>query len=308
MKYFYKRKRFYFALLVSASLVLTYDFLKLRKTDQEFKDIFETIGMADHSNIDYHLIGTRRMRYVEVGYDSLPLVVFIHGAPSSSAFWTEFLQDTDLLSNAKLLAVDRPGYGYSGFGKIETSVEKQAEMVAEILKVKKINNQPLVLLGSSYGGTVAARLAMDYPDLIDGVVFQSSSLAPGEETTYWISYPTSHWMVSWLLPITLQVANAEKLSHKKELEKMVPLWEKVKAYCTILHGAADDLVFPSNAFFAKDKLINARKVELVLVPERGHDLSWTKPELIKETLLKTIDALTHNKRVSVLNPANGEIK
>jgi len=295
MKKILRRKRFYASLLLVGFLFFSYDFLKLRKTDQEFQEMFTEVGMENHSSINYHYVNGRRMRYVEVGYDSLPLVVFIHGAPSSSAFWSSFLKDSDLLTHARLMAVDRPGYGYSGFGKIETSVQRQAEMIADIVQEKKISDEPIVLLGSSYGGTVAARLGMDYPELVDGIVFQSSSLAPGEETTYWITYPTSHWALSWLLPITFQVANAEKLSHEKELKSMEPLWDRIKAYCTILHGEQDNLIFPSNAFFAKEKLRNAMNVELVLVPDSGHDLTWTQPNLIKESILKTIEVLRESK-------------
>jgi pimeloyl-ACP methyl ester carboxylesterase len=108
------------------------------------------------------------------------------------------------------------------------------------------------------------------------------------------------------LPITFQVANAEKLSHKKELEEMVPLWDKIKAYCTILHGSKDELVFPSNALFAKSKLINASKVDLIMVPESGHDLSWTQPDLIKESILKTIETLLSDQYISAIPAGTAE--
>ena len=283
-----KRKRFWALLFLVGFFIFAYDFMQLRRSDQAFMDFFEQQGLAEVASIDYIMKDARRLRYVEVGQDSLPLLVFIHGAPSSSSFWTDFLSDSTLLSRAKLMAVDRPGYGYSEYGRIETSVAKQAELIAEVLKTKRQDHDQIVIHGSSYGGTVAARLAMDYPELVDGIVFQSSSLAPGEETTYWPTYPTSHWALSWLLPIPLQVANAEKLSHHKELEEMVPLWDRIHSAVTILHGTDDGLIYPSNAKFAREHLTKASFVDLIMVPGSGHDLTWTQPKLLKEAILNTI--------------------
>ncbi|MEL6535661.1 MAG: alpha/beta hydrolase [Bacteroidota bacterium] len=270
-------------------LIFAYDFLQLRYSDQSYVDFFEEAGLAELSSIEYHSQGARRIRYVEVGHDTLPLLVFIHGAPSSSAYWRNYLTDSTLLAKAKLMAVDRPGYGYSGFGKQETSVARQAALIAAVLEQKRDQHQEIVLHGSSYGGTVAARLAMDYPELVDGILFQSSSLAPGEETTYWITYPTSHWALSWMIPPTFRVANAEKLSHEEELREMEPLWDRIRSAVTILHGTEDGLIFPSNATYAKDHLTHASFVDLIMVPGQGHNLTWTRPELLKQSIVEMLD-------------------
>ncbi|HAA13195.1 MAG TPA: alpha/beta hydrolase [Cytophagales bacterium] len=284
-----RRKRFWALVLLVGFLVFAYDFLQLRYSDQSYEAFFEEAGLAELSSIDYHIQGARRLRYVEVGHDTLPLLVLIHGAPSSSAYWRSYLKDSTLLANAKLMAVDRPGYGYSGFGKHETSIAKQAELIAAVLKEKRTQHQEIVLHGSSYGGTVAARLAMDYPELVDGILFQSSSLAPGEETTYWITYPTSHWALSWMIPATFRVANAEKLSHEEELLKMEPLWHRIRSAVTILHGTDDGLIFPSNATYAQEHLTKASFVDLIMVPGQGHDLTWSRPQLLKESMVNMLN-------------------
>ena len=286
---FYTKKWFQVpALLLVVIILIMYDLIQLRHTDSELMALFEEAGLAELAEINHYDSLGRNIRYVEVGHDSLPLVVFIHGAPSSSSFWADFLRDPELLSRAKLLAVDRPGYGFSGLGNPLTSVEKQAALLAPILRQKRKEHETIVIHGSSYGGTVTARLAMDYPELMDGVVFQSSSLAPGEEKTFWITYPTSHWAFKWIVPASLQVANSEKLSHKKELELMEPFWDRIKAVTTILHGDKDEIVYPSNAEFAREKLVNAKLVNFIMVEGSGHDLLWTQRQLLKQSLLRTI--------------------
>lgn len=260
----------------------------MRRDDQTFASLLAHNPLHYQATIDYYEVPERPMRFVEIGDDCLPLVVFIHGAPSSSAFWEELLRDSLLLSRAKLLAVDRPGYGYSGFGRPEISVERQAAYIAELLREKRAQHETIILHGSSYGGTVTARLAMDYPELVDGILLQSASLMPGKETTYWISYPTHHWLLRWLMPGPIRVANAEKLSHKAQLKAMAPLWERIRSAAIVLHGTADRLIFPENAKYARDRLINASYLEVGLLDGKRHDLLWTARERLIRSLIKLI--------------------
>ena len=113
----------------------------------------------------------------------------------------------------------------------------------------------------------------------------AASLKPGAETTYWISYPTHLWSLRNFIPGSFRTANAEKLSHKVELEKMVPLWSRIRSKVILLQGIDDTLIFPENAPFAAKNLVNAASVSLTLVPGSKHDLLWTQTDLLKSSLL-----------------------
>ena len=290
-----RRKRFYFSIVLVGFFAFAYDFFEMRTSDHSFYNLLQKNPFRYQSNVQYYTEPQRSIRYVEVGNDSLPLIVFIHGAPSSSAFWKDFLTDSFLISRAKLLAVDRPGYGYSGYGIPETSVQEQARLIAKIISAKRALHSKIVLHGSSYGGTVAARIAMDFPHLVDGLLLQSASVEPGAEKTYGITYLIRHWAVEWLLPGSFKVANREKLSHHRQLEKMKPLWDQIISPTIILHGTADSLIYPSNALFAKKHLTNAQSAELLMLQDRGHDLLWNKQELLVASLMKLLgDSTYHN--------------
>lgn len=284
-----RRKRFYLSIALVAFLLYAYNFLSMRLSDQSMRQALQENPFHLQAHIDYHHTKDRRVRYVEIGQDSLPLIVFIHGAPSSSRFWEGMLTDSLLLSNASMLAVDRPGYGYSGYGKPEISVQQQAKIIADIIRQKRPFFSKIILHGSSYGGTVAARIAMDYPDLIDGLLLQSASVAPGEEKTYDISYYTTHWATEWIVPGALKVANHEKLSHRLQLEKMRPLWQRIVVPTIILHGAMDKLIYPINAEYARQMLTRARSVDMIMVKQSAHDLLWTRRDLLVAALLKLLN-------------------
>ncbi len=284
-----RRKRFYLLIAFIGFLLYAYHFLSMRLSDQSLRAALSMNPFHFEAKIDYFYTKERRVRYVEIGKDSLPLIVFVHGAPSSSRFWEGMLTDSLLLSNAKMLAVDRPGYGYSGYGKPELSVQKQAAIIANIIRQERPHHSKIILHGSSYGGTVAARIAMDYPDLVDGLLLQSASVAPGEEKTYDITYYTTHWSTEWFVPGALKVANHEKLSHKTELEKMRPFWRRIKVPTIILHGAMDKLIYPMNAAYARQMLTHARSVDLIMVKQSAHDLLWTRRDLLIASLLKLLN-------------------
>lgn len=285
----FHRKRFYASVVLFGFLAYTYNLVEMRLSDETLvsqltENVFHYAPKVTH----FRQAG-REMRYVQMGDEHKPLILFIHGAPASSSFWVNLLRDSSLLDNAKVMAVDRPGYGYSGYGHPETSVKKQAALIAGILQEQRPLHQQIIVHGSSYGGTVAARLAMDYPELVDGLLLQSASLKPGAETTYWISYPTHHWSMRNFVPGSFRTANAEKLSHRAELTKMLPLWRNIRSKVILLQGLDDTLIFPDNAPFAAQQLVNAASVSLTMVPGSKHDLLWTQTDLLKQSLLKLIE-------------------
>ena len=288
VKVLFRKRRFYFSLVAVLFFVYAYDFLEMRISSATYQQILADNPLGYEAQFNYHESEGRALRYVEIGHDSLPLVVFIHGAPSSSAFWKGLLRDSNLLKRAKLLAVDRPGYGYSGYGRPESSVRKQAALIADIIRERRERHPVIIVHGSSYGGTVAARIAMDFPALVDGLLLQSAAVAPGEEKTYQFSHITENRLLRWLLPGSIHVANVEKLTHKAQLDSMANLWHRIRSAAIVLHGQADSLIYPSNALYAQEKLVNAPYLEVQLLENRKHDLLWTRRDLLLSSLDKLL--------------------
>jgi pimeloyl-ACP methyl ester carboxylesterase len=89
--------------------------------------------------------------------------------------------DSTILHTFRVLAVDRPGYGYSGLGHPEPSIQKQSEMISDLLdSVYKVTH-PVIIVGGSFGAPIACRLAMDHPELVDGLVLTGPAIGPGRE-------------------------------------------------------------------------------------------------------------------------------
>src|SRR4051812_30515200 len=134
-------------------------YMQFRKNDEELNKIFSQQHIP--ATIHYYTSHGRTIRYVSVGNDSLPTLLMIHGSPGSMSRYTVRFNDDTLLRNFKMYAVDRPGYGYSGFGDPEPSIQKQSEMIRLILDSLNKAKHPIIIVGSSYGAPIACRIAMD---------------------------------------------------------------------------------------------------------------------------------------------------
>ena len=270
-------------------------FVDSRQTDEQLAEEFK--GQRIQPKVHYyHVAGKpgekpRTIRFIETPVpaddSTRPVILFVHGAPSSLSFFSEFFKDTMLLNRAQLVAVDRPGYGFSDYGRVETSIIRQANFLQPL--IDRYRKAPyLMIVGSSYGGSVSARLAMNNPGRVNHVVFVSSALGPGLERTYPISYLADSPLVHWSVPPLLRLANDEKLAHRKALEAILPDWPKIKANITMLHGQRDDLVYPTNVSFAQAHLVNAR-VKQFLLPENRHDIVFNKREYMTQIILDILN-------------------
>jgi len=227
------------------------------------------------------------IHYAEIGSDTLPLVLFVHGAPGSWSAFRHFMKDEELLSVVHLVSVDRPGYGYSNFGRPETSIEKQAMLIKPILDRNK-SGKPAILIGHSLGGPIIARIAMDFPDQVACLIFIAPSIDPELEPNEWYRLPLYLPIIRWILPTSFDMTNREIYHLKDELLEMVPLWEKIKSPITVIQGGEDKLVDPGNAEFAKKMIINA-PVEVLLLTNANHFIPWNNAAIIKETILTHLE-------------------
>ncbi|TVQ89301.1 MAG: alpha/beta hydrolase [Bacteroidetes bacterium] len=247
------------------------------------------LGQFPEAKIDTVIYNERSLRYMSMHrHDTLPTLFFLHGSPSSMSVYNVYYQDKDLANRVNIIAADRPGYGYSGLGMSETSIRRQAEKMWKILE-KEGFPSPLYIVGASYGGSVAASMAMLQPEMVDGVVLISASLAPGKEKTYGISYIIQRAPFRWLMPAMIRVANDEKLTHYEALTEIVPYWERIIAPVVMIYGTADRLIFPENADFARRKLVNSPVIEKHPLEGEGHFLQIKYKDFILERLFNLIE-------------------
>ncbi len=226
---------------------------------------------------------TYQLSYMEQESSAATSAVFIHGSPGSSSAFIDFFKDEELSQNLKIISVDRPGFGHSNFGRAEPDLQVQAQLMMAILD--KTSTGPIILIGHSLGGPVAARMAMDYPERISGIIMVAPSIAPELEPEEWFRKPLHGSFLRYLLPRSFRASNDEIFYLKKELVLMEDKWKDIACDVVVIQGMQDKLVPPANADYAKKMITNA-PVKIIKVEDMNHFVPWTHPHLIKDAILR----------------------
>ena len=235
-------------------------------------------------------------------------VVLLHGQPGSSGDFDEVVAALD--GAVWTLAIDRPGWGQTG-GKAR-SFAAQAELVAEELLSRRTG--PATVVGYSFGGGVALRLALDHPELVSGLLLVSSIGGAGSVTfgDAVLAAPligpalslTTLAGLATAVPLMVRLTGLETLQANlpdevsrlsaaevqsfvddqrflmrdhHALERSV---HRITAPARVLHGALDIVVAPSAAATLATEL----GVEVELDDEAGHLMLHQAPQRVAEAI------------------------
>lgn len=117
-------------------------------------------------------LGDARLAYTEAGSGSP--VVWLHGSGPGATGMSNFGGNLPAFEDYRNIVVDLPGWGQSPRPESdEPLIFHAADRVCRAMTALGIERAHLV--GNSYGGAVAMRIAMSYPDHVDRLVL----MAPG---------------------------------------------------------------------------------------------------------------------------------
>jgi len=224
-----------------------------------------------------------QIHYIETGDSTKPTLFFLHGSPGSWDAYKTYLSDIDLQKKYRLIAIDRPGFGYSNFGEAE-DLETQANLILPFIRSKN-NGQPITLIGHSMGGPVIVKLATINPKLFKNLVILAGAIDPKAETPEnWrpilIAKP-----IRYLIPGAFRISNDELWWLKEDLKIMQSQLSKITSNVVIIHGTKDPLVPYSNVAFMEKEFINAEKLEIIPIENANHFIPWEHYEEIKKSLM-----------------------
>lgn len=246
------------------------------KVKKEFKSKDITPQLSQLEVVD------RTMNYAHVDQDKSTLAVFIHGSPGSWNAFMDFFKNDSLIDVVDLLAIDRPGFGLSDPGIPESSMQEQASLIHKV--IQQFDHQKILLIGHSLGGPVIARMAMDYPQAYQGLIFVAPSIDPEMEKKEWYRSWIKTKVGGWVTPEGFWVSNEEIISLQVELVEMLPLWKYIRTPSIVIQGKKDMLVPWENAEFAKKMLKDHAEIEVRYLEKVNHFIPWSHPETIVQAI------------------------
>jgi pimeloyl-ACP methyl ester carboxylesterase len=256
--------------------------MSFRITDEQAKKQFREKGLD--VTIKTVPVAGRNIHYAASGDEDKPTLVFIHGTPGSWNAFIQYMQDKMLMQQFRIISVDRPGFGYSDFGKV-LNLAGQSAILNEWMK-KISNGKPVYLVGHSLGGPLVAKMAADAPASYQGLVIISGSIDPAQEKPEkWrvLLYKTP---LNYFIPGAFRPSNKELWYLKSDLKELRNDFSKIRIPVYFIHGNNDSWVPPGNVDFGKKMLSNANAIGELMLPKGNHFIPWTHYKEIRDVLLQ----------------------
>ena len=260
-----------------------------------------------------------------------PPIVLIHGASSNLETMRKPLGDM-LAARHRVILIDRPGHGWSTRAREgDSTPEIQDRMIEQALS--KLGVGPVIVVVHSWAGALGARMALDYPNRIGGLVMLAPVAYPwpggvgwynrlvatpviGPLLAYTITLPLGYFLVEpgargVFLPQTMPenfvrdtatplllrprefLANARDLVTLKEAVR-----EQAPRYAEI---KAPTVVISGDADKTVSTNIHSRPftaavadAKLIVLPGVGHMVQNAAPELVMREIEAMADKIAHS--------------
>ncbi len=271
-----------FILLLFAYTIFCQCCMRMRWNDKKAYTVFKSKNTP--LKIYDTIIDNRHLHYAVSGNDDLPTLVFIHGSPGSWFHYMKFMYDSTLQQKFRLVSIDRPGFGYSDFGKA-MHLQAQCRIIMPVLEKLK-TSQPMYLCGHSMGGPVTAELASMRPELFKTIVLVAAALDPAEEKKETWRHILKNKPMYWFLPGAFGPSNTELLYLKNDLKPMANDLKNISCNVVFVHGDKDTWVPIQNIAYGEKLMVNAASIISDTLHGADHQIPWKKREELKAILLR----------------------
>jgi pimeloyl-ACP methyl ester carboxylesterase len=164
--------------------------------------------------------------YRESGTSDLPLLLLLHGFPSSSHMFRDLMNS--LSGKYYIIAPDYPGFGQSDAPELEkfTYTFDNLSVIIEHF-IEKLNLKDINLYVQDYGGPVGFRIACRRPELIRSLIIQNANAYEegfgnaADPLVAYIQNPIAHEQAARFF-LTLDATKGQYLNGAGNPEKISP--------------------------------------------------------------------------------------
>lgn len=241
--------------------------------EQEYR--YVQLNIENNPAIKHHYLQVdgHVLHYAANGDINKPAMVIVHGTPGSWRQYSRYLLNEELLSHYYMIVIDRPGWGESVLAddlRI-ASFKLQAHIIAGLAKKlrEQSGGEPVVLMGHSLGASIVPRVAMDFPELVDGLLLFAGTLDPDLSSPRWFNYLGKAPMAKYVMGERLHLSNQEIFALKENIASMKNRWHEIKAATISVQGMQDGLVYPANSYYIEENF-NQTKTVVVRLDKEGH--------------------------------------
>jgi len=138
--------------------------------------IMKTIYALAREPVSYHTVRIDNLDifYREAGPKNAPVLLLLHGVPTSSRMYQRMLE-SPLNARYRLIAPDFPGFGHSswpGPKEFSYTFDHLAQVTERFADELKLNRYTLYL--HDYGGPIGMRMAVGHPEKVEAIIIQNA--------------------------------------------------------------------------------------------------------------------------------------
>ncbi len=233
-----------------------------------------------------------------------PVILILHGWNGSSDSWRKIIEILEI--KFKVVCPDFPGFGKTKPPKIPWNLDDFVDWLKEF--TEKLDLKNFFLLGHSFGGRVAIKFSILYPEKVKKLILVSSAgIKPEwglkEKIIFQISkignaiFSKNHFLrfkegvrnLFYKLAMIKDYSKAKGVMRetmKKIVEEdLLPELPKIQSETLIVWGEKDRIIPLKYAFVFKEKIKNSK---LEILPKIGHSPHLEDPEKLAEVLFSNL--------------------
>lgn len=208
------------------------------------------------------------------------LVVF-HGTPGNRYLYTRFLRTAP--RGIEVVVIDRPGFG-RGHPNAVIDFDEQVAAIKPFLGDKNV-----ITMGVSYGGELALKAALDFPDAVKGVVTVAALIDEPHDYALTLEKLGGDPVIAPYVPNRWQKVREEVAGRRAQIGPLMERLSALKAPVEIVHGDFDGIVPKSNAEKLKAAFGPGGNVTLDIVPGGTHYLELQYPRRLHRAVQRIIE-------------------
>ncbi len=232
--------------------------------------------------------------YFRKSRQSKKTVVFLHGWGVDSRLWFKLLPL--LGDNYDLYFIDLPGFGKSQTPKDAIDLDKYSDLVVDFSK--KIGLKKFSLVGHSFGGRIAIKIASKNPGFLDKLVLVDSAGIKNVSLSIKSKQLFAKIIKPFFVPSFMQAARQKiyhfigseyldisglsKIFSKVVSENLLPELSKIKKRTLLVWGEKDSTTSLKDAFIMKDMISDSK---LVILEKSGHFSFLDEPEKFAKAII-----------------------
>lgn len=240
-----------------------------------------------------------KTRYQVFG-EGKPFLI-LHGWKSNSDRWAPIAEEISK-KGFKVIVPNLPGFGESEPLPLPWNTNKYIGWIEKFLE--EINLNEFYLMGHSFGGALAAKIAIKYPQRVQKLFLVSAAVVRTKTAKKGFSAKVSKFirLFSFIPYYGLFRKAVYKFIIRKSdyvyvegimketylniiAEDMSFQMPFIKIPTIIIWGDKDELTPPENAYFIQKQIKNSK---LIMIPDAGHDLNRKQPEIVAGGVLNNI--------------------